>query len=210
MGRMTATPARLLPLDSIATVRGGYAGPEAVTGEPGAGGLRALQARDLSPDGTIAWTSLGWSRPVRDGDRYLINEGDVLLPLRSARPRALVARGVTAGVIAAGQWALITPNAGVAEPDYLAWFLNHPATVARLGRVIQGGTLPFLSLAAIRAFEISAPPLAVQRRIARVSALDERLTLLERQLADARSRLVHVATMNALLHHTDSTDATNV
>lgn len=205
---MTATLPLSVPLDSIATVRGGYAGPDAVSDEPGTGGLRALQARDVAPDGMIAWTTLGWSRPVRDGERYLINEGDVLLPLRSARPRALVARGVAPGVIAAGQWALITPTADVAEPDYLAWFLNHPATVARLGRVIQGGTLPFLSLAAIRAFEIAVPPLAVQRRIARVGALNERLSSLERQMADARTRLVDAATLDALQRHTDFTNTT--
>src|SRR5258705_8665867 len=158
------------PLATIALVRGGYAGPDAVTDEPGPGRLRALQSRDLAGDGTIHWDALGYSRPVRDGERYLVNEGDVLLPLRSVRTRALVARGVSPGIIAAGQWALITPHTGVAESDYLAWFLNHPATAARLSRVVQGGTLPFLSLAAVRAFEIPVPPLETQRRIARIGA----------------------------------------
>ena len=195
------------PLTEISTIRGGYAGPDAVTDDPGPDRLRALQTRDLSIDGSIAWHGLAHSRPVRDGERYLINEGDVLLPLRSARLRALVARGVPSGIIAAGQWALITPQPGVVDPDYLASFLNHPATLARLSRVVQGGTLPFLSLAAIRAFEITVPLLDTQHHIARANALHARVTHLEQQTADARTRLVNAITMHAVLRPAVPTDA---
>jgi restriction endonuclease S subunit len=112
-------------------------------------------------------------------------------------------------VVAVGQWALITPNAGLAEPDYLAWILNHPVTSARLGRVMKGGTLPFLPLSEVRAFAIAVPSLETQRRIVRVDALHARVSLLERELADARTLLVNAATMNALHHAADSVGATH-
>jgi restriction endonuclease S subunit len=112
-------------------------------------------------------------------------------------------------VVAVGQWALITPSVTVLDPDYLAWFLNHPVTAARLGRVMKGGTLPFLPLAEIRAFEVAVPMLAVQRRIVRVDAIHARVSLLERELADARTRLVDAATMNALNHAADPVSATH-
>jgi hypothetical protein len=202
-----------LPLAEIASIRGGLpsveilpAGRDQAT-KPGA--YRVLQSRDLAQDGSVAWTSLPLANAGRNPERFLIYEGDVLLPLRSSRPRALVARGVPEDVMAVGQWALITPNAGVLEPDYLAWFLNHPVTAARLGRVMKGGTLPFLPLADIRAFEISVPALETQRRIVRVDALHARLSLLERELADARTRLVDAATMNALHHAAAPTSATH-
>jgi hypothetical protein len=202
----SAEATRLLPLDAIAVVRGGYAGSDAVTTEPGIGRFRALQSRDIASDGTIDWNSLGYSQPVRDGERYAIGDGDVLFPLRAARPRALVVRGAPANVIAAGQWALITPHASVAESDYLAWFLNHPATAARLSRVFQRGTLPFLSLSSMRGFEISVPPLRTQRRISDVSSLHARLILLERQVADARTRLIDAITMESLHNRATPTD----
>jgi hypothetical protein len=205
--------ARSLPLAELATIRGGLpsadilpAGRDQAT-ETGV--RRALQSRDLAPDGSVAWSSLPLSRAGRNSERFLIYEGDVLLPLRSARPRALVARGVTEDVTAVGQWALITPSVTVLDPDYLAWFLNHPVTAARLGRVMKGGTLPFLPLAEIRAFEVAVPMLAVQRRIVRVDAIHARVSLLERELADARTRLVDAATMNALNHAADPVSATH-
>ena len=205
--------ARSLPLAEISTIRGGL--PSADPVSSGAGGasdkaaLRTLQSRDLAPDGSVVWSSLPLSQAGRNSERFLIYEGDVLLPLRSVRPRALVARGVPPNVIAVGQWALITPDATMAEPDYLAWFLNHPATLARLGKVMKGGTLPFLPLAAIRAFEIAIPPLEVQRRITRVDALHASVAHLERDLADARTSLVNAATMAVLHRSAAPTSATH-
>jgi hypothetical protein len=205
--------ARSLPLADIASVRGGLPSADilpawsTLTTDPGS--YRALQSRDLAPDGSVAWTSLPLANTGRNSERFLIYEGDVLLPLRSSRPRALIARGVLDDVMAVGQWALITPKAGELEPDYLAWFLNHPVTAARLGRVMKGGTLPFLPLAEIRAFEIVVPMLDVQRRIVRLDALHSRVSLLERELADARTLLVNAVTMNALHHAAAPDDATH-
>jgi hypothetical protein len=189
---------RSLRLADIALVRGGYIGPSAVSDAAGPSPLRALQSRDVAADGTVNWGALKHSNPSRDAARYAINDGDVLLALRSAKPHAIVARQVPPGVIAAGQWAVITPRQGVLDPDFTAWFLNHPATAARLNRLVQGGTLPFLSLVAVRDFDIVLPPFEVQRRVSRIAVLHTRLGRLERELADARTRLIDGATISAV------------
>ena len=186
------------PLRTLGTLRSGYVPSAADRGRPGQGTLRALQARDVAPDGSIAWAALSHVDPVRDGDRYVIREGDLLLPLRSARLQAVVARDVPPDVIAAGHWALLTPDPDRADAGYLAWYLNHPATRARLTALMSGGSLIFLPLSAIRDFEIELPPLDLQHRIAHTAALHGHIAELESQLAHARQQLVDTLTMDTL------------
>jgi restriction endonuclease S subunit len=110
---------------------------------------------------------------------------------------SLVARGVPAGIIASGHWAIITPSAGLL-PDYLAWYLAHPATERMLGSRMVGSSLPFVPLSAMRELEIEVPALEVQERIVRVQSLHRRQQELEQQLVQARERFVNAVTRAAL------------
>lgn len=192
---------RRLPLAALGPIRRGYVPPSWGTEKRrqshGAPRL-ALQAGDIAPDGTVAWAALPRVTPAFDASRYQIREGNVLIPLRSARPTAVVARDVPPDVIAMGHWVIVSPEPGVADPDYLAWYINHPTTAARLSGLMQGTNLRFLSISALRDFEVELPPLDLQRRIARVHALAERVAELERQLAAARKQLIHSVTYAAL------------
>lgn len=161
------------------------------------GAWRALQAGDLSPDGSVRWAALRWVIPTGSGERSVIQEGDVLVPLRSARVSSLVARGVPSGTIAVGHWAIITPSAQVLS-DYLAWYLAHPVTERLLGSQVVGSNLPFVPLSAIRELEIEVPALAVQERIVRVQALHRRQQELEQQITQVRERYVNAITQAAL------------
>jgi hypothetical protein len=187
-----------MKLEDLGPLRGGYVASSATLDEPGPGRFGALQAGDITAEGTIDWSTLRYVEPIRDGERYGINEGDVLLPLRSTRIIAVVARNVPPDVIAVGHWAVLSPDPSLAEPEFLAWYLNHPATAPRLGALMRGTKLRFLSLTDLRAFEVELPPVAVQQRIARVHALNERITGLEQELAYARRTLVDSVTMRAL------------
>jgi hypothetical protein len=135
---------------------------------------------------------------MRDWHRYAVREGDVLLPLRSMRLTATVARDVPGDVIALGHWALLSTDAGTLTPDYLAWYLNHPGTAQKIRSLAKGSNLQFLSLSAIRSFQIEAPSVSVQSRIVRVHECHERAKRLEHELSEARQRLIDAATMNAV------------
>jgi hypothetical protein len=191
-------------LKDVASVRGGYVGSSAITIGPGPGGIRALLARDVGAGSSVDWASLGYADPPGGGEQFRIRNGDVLYPLRSARPRAFVARNAPPDVIAAGQWALITPQLDQLRADYLAWFLNHPASAAALERLMQRGTLPFISLVSLRDLEIEVPPLAVQDRIIRVNELHQCVATLENGLAGLRATLIDAATLSALRSATHS------
>lgn len=157
-----------------------------------------LQPSAVRSDGTIAWEEAVAVLPIRGADRYTIREGELLLPLRSQQIQAVIARDVPGRVLATGQWALIAPNARQADTDYLAWYLNHPRTRARLAATMVGTSLQFLTLATVRDFELELPTIDVQQRIGRVAALNAHVGQLERQLASAREKLIDTVTMAAL------------
>lgn len=189
---------RRMPLDQVGNVRGGYVAATATVDRREASSVRALQAADVAADGTIPWDALGFVAASPDGGRYGINQGDVLVPLRSVRTTAIVVQQVPPGVIAVGHWAIISPDPARADPEFLAWYLNHPATAPRLAGLMRGTRLRFLSLTDLRRFEVELPPLPTQRRIARTSALHARVVHLEREQAAARKQLLDAATLAAL------------
>lgn len=203
----------LASLDTLARIRAGYV-PSAADGQQrkahdrtalGLETQAGASAPGLLPsavglDGVIDWGALVETRPVRATERYRIHEGDLLLPLRSQRLQAVVARGVPPGVLAAGHWAILAPDPAHLDVDYLAWYLNHPRTRARLAATMVGTSLQFLTVATVRAFEVELPPLPRQRQIARAAVLTARVGELERRLAAARHRLTDAVAMAAVEH----------
>lgn len=190
--------AQTLALEMVCQVRGGYVSSGSANRMSGATSLRALQPSDLAEDGSVAWDALRSVPEMRDWGRYAIREGDVLLPLRSARLAATVVANVPFDVMAVGHWALLSPDAGLLTPAYLAWYLNHPEIAPKMRSLTKGSNLQFLSLSALRSFELEVPPIAAQRRIARVYACNERLKRLERELSATRQHLIDAATMQAV------------
>jgi hypothetical protein len=185
-------------LGELGVVRGGYVAPGATIDQEDVGNPRALQASDLAADGSIAWAGLRFAQLTGGVERYAIREGDVLLPLRSARINAVVAPAVPFPVAAVGHWALMSVDPHMVDPHYLAWYFNHPATSLRLNALSQGSNLKFISLGALREFEVELPPLRMQHQLARVHALHQRVAQLEERLAYLRRQYIDTLTMNVL------------
>lgn len=187
----------VLQLRRLGEIRSGQGAVAAPAAPDTPGACRALQAGDLAPDGSVAWAALRWVLPTGSWERSRIGEGDVLVPLRSSRVPALVARGVPPRTIAVGHWAIITPGPDLL-PDYLVWYLGHPTTTRRMAELVVGSKLPFLPLSAVRQLEVEMPPLEVQERIVAVHSLHSRLTALESQLSHARGQYLNTITRTAL------------
>jgi hypothetical protein len=164
----------------------------------GASRVLGLQPSAIRPDGTVAWDEAVTVLPVRGPERYLIRDGDLLLPLRSQRMQSVVAREAPDGVLAIGQLALVTPHEDAVDTEYLAWYLNHPRTRRRLVGAMMGSSLQFLTMRSVNEFEVDLPDLATQRTIGRVAALSGRITLLEQRLSSARQQLTDALATAAL------------
>jgi len=184
-------------LRDLGQIRGGHVATSDPADRSTPGAWRALQAGDLQPDGSVEWSRLRWVT-IRSGSTPSeIREEDVLVPLRSTRVAALVARGVPDRTIGVGHWAVITTGPDLI-PDYLAWYLGHPTTARALAGMVVGTKLSFLPLSAVRDLEVEVPPLAVQERIVRVQNLHATISRLETQLATRRSQYLDALTRAAL------------
>lgn len=184
-------------LRDLVKIRGGHVATSDPADRSTPGAWRALQAGDLQPDGSVEWSRLRWVT-IRSGSTPSeIREEDVLVPLRSTRVAALVARGVPDRTIAVGHWAVITTGPDLL-PDYLAWYLGHPTTARALAGMVVGTNISFLPLSAVRDLEVEVPPLDIQERISRVQALHATITRLESQLAATRGRYLEALTRAAL------------
>ena len=83
-------------------------------------------------------------------------------------------------------------------PTYLAWWLNHPQSQAKLTRDLARGTyIPFISAGDLVSFQVALPPLVVQARIAEVDRLRRLERKLGAQLERLNEQLVDVATWMA-------------
>jgi hypothetical protein len=184
-------------LEELGTLRGGYPPRGPVSSIGGPGYVQALQGRDVR-DGEVQWGGVGWIETGPATGKYAVTDGDVVLPLRGESARALVLQQPPPDAVVVGHWMLISPARDRIGPEYLAWYLNHPATSARLSGLMRGTKLLFFSLADLRGLEIDVPPLEVQRQIVRASALNDRVSELERQIALSRQQLVDAVTFQAL------------
>jgi len=167
---------------------------------------------DAQPGGKHVVIQLG---DIRDGaiksDRVIrmnldrarpkdyLARGDILLRSRGASyGAALVAPCPTGTLAAAPLYVLRLETPGV-EAEYVAWYLNRPATQSQLEANARGTHIPTVSMEAFGDLEIILPTLAEQRRI-----LDmERLFREEKELTlrhlEQRAQLVRAAQENILL-----------
>lgn len=195
-----------MTLGALADVRGG----QLSQGDPARASsinttCRSLQVGDLAPDGSVAWQTLRKVVPAGSWKRSVIKDGDVLIPLRSTKITAIVARDVPPQTIALGHWAIITTGPTIL-PEYLAWYLAHPMTARQWRLAEVGSNLAFVPLSAVRELVIDVPASDIQRRIVAVDALHHRLGELEQQLADTRNQYIHQITRAALDRAANSND----
>lgn len=157
---------------------------------PAAGGLRILQARDLSPDGGITWQHLDHCEAKPGSERARLRDGDLLLAVRSADPRAIVVRDPPADVVAGGPFAILRCRPDAIDAAFLFWLLNADGTRQRLRAALRGSAMPFLGIADLKNLELPIPALPTQRAIARVQMLRCRMSVLAARLDRALGQLL--------------------
>ena len=185
-----------VPLGGVARISTGYPFRRTVEAEEG-GDIVLIQIKDVdstegvSKSGTIVLRSEGGKY-----EKHLLQEGDVLFQSRGSRHPVAVVEGGVRGMAATGLL-VIRPDHRRVMPSYLAWWLNHPQSQAKLTGVARGTYIPFISKGELDAFLVALPPLAVQARIVEVDRLRRVEQGLEAQLEQLNQQLVHAATWMA-------------
>jgi restriction endonuclease S subunit len=178
-------------LREVADIWAGYPFRGKVMPEEG-GDVAVIQIKDideatgLTVDDTLKLRSAGGKYA-----KYLLAVGDVLFQARGNRHPVAVVAAPLVGIASQGVHVL-RPRVSSVRPAYLAWYLNHPNTQAKLKDSARGSYIPFIAKGDLDEFSVQIPSLEMQDKIVAVDALNRRvrdleskLELLERQHADA-------------------------
>jgi hypothetical protein len=153
-------------------------------------GVRAIQLRDTAPGGGLYAEGIAQYRLDAVPGRYLARQGDVLFRSRGDRNTATALSNDFDGpAVAVMPLVIIRPHPNTAEPDYLAWFINQPASQRYFDGWAQGGTLRMISISCLAKLEVALPDLSTQRAIAEVNQLADRERQLTHRLAERRHQL---------------------
>lgn len=172
-------------LAKFAQVRTGIAFREAIRHVEGAP-IAVVQAGDIGTDGLINPTELLRVSAVPTQSQLpTLIPGEVLLQSRGQSYRAGVVPPHDGPMVPTASVLVITPNAAV-RPDYLAHYLNDPATQVELRARATGATIANLKKSELEQIEVLVPSLEDQEKIVALGETLRQQSRIEARLAELR------------------------
>ena len=143
------------------------------------GNAYALQMRDLSPSGEVAWngllrTEVDASKPVQ-----WLEAGDVVFVARGARNYAVCLREIPKPTVCSPNFFLVRVKTPALLPEFLAWQINRTPAQRYLASNAEGSDQLSIRRPVLEAMPLAVPPLSQQHLII---ALAEEAVHEERQL----------------------------
>lgn len=182
-------------LQAIADIQIGYTARGRL--EPMAGGVRAIQLRDTTPDGRSAGAPADQFRLDDVPSRYWARSGDIVFRSRGDRNTAtLLGKEFDDPAVVVMPLVIIRPSQSVLA-EYLAWYINEPPAQRHFDKSARGTGIRMIPIADLAGLEIPVPPIDRQRAIAAAAGLAMREFQLAGQLAEKRRQLIATALFGA-------------
>ena len=156
-----------------------------------AGGVLAIQLRDISPDGLVDPERL--TRVQLDGlaDRYFVHAGDVVFRSRGERNTAsALDERLREPALAVLPLMVLRPKRDVVTPEYLAWAINQPPAQRHFDNAARGTNIRMIPRSSLDDLELDVPDIETQRKIVAIDVLAERERELSLTAAEARRKLM--------------------
>lgn len=155
-----------------------------------AGGVLAIQLRDISPDGLIDPERL--TRVQLDGlaDRYFVRAGDVVFRSRGERNTAsALDQRLREPALAVLPLMVLRPKRDVVTPEYLAWAINQTPAQRHFDGAARGTNIRMIPRSSLDDLELDVPDLETQKKIVAIDVLAERERELSLIAAESRRKL---------------------
>ncbi len=158
-----------------------------------AGGVLAIQLRDISPCGLVDPKLLTRVQLGDLADRYFVRTGDVLFRSRGERNTAYaVDERMQEPALAVLPIMVLRPNRDVVTPEYLAWAINQPPAQRYFEVAACGTNIRMIPRSSLEDLELDVPDIRIQRRIVAVDALAERELELSQVAAELRREMMNL------------------
>lgn len=184
-------------LGDVAVISTGYPFRKKVESEE-SGDLVLLQIKDLDvAEGADGSGVIRLNSSTGKYRKYLLKDGDLLFQCRGSRHPVAVVKPGLRGIAASGLHT-IRPDSQQVLPEYVAWWLNHPNSQAKLREdLARGSYIPFVSKSDLAGFQIAVPPLTIQHKIVAIEQLRREERALNDRLMKRKQDLVDGATWAA-------------
>jgi hypothetical protein len=156
-----------------------------------AGGVLAIQLRDISPEGRIDPERLTRVQLEDLADRYFVRAGDVVFRSRGERnTAAALDERLQEPALAVLPLMVLRPNLDVVTPKYLAWAINQPPAQRHFDAAARGTNIRMIPRSSLDDLELDVPDIETQQKIVAVDALAERERALSQLAAETRRQMI--------------------
>lgn len=163
------------------------------------GGLRVIQLKDFENN----YSSIGENCFLVGGEniksKYFLEDGDILFTAKGSNNYALV-YGVIDDIptIASSAMFVLRINRSLADPYYVAWYINQSKSQNYLKTNESGTYVTSISKTTIEGIPITLPTLEVQTKVASVARLHNKKLFLENKITELKNILITNQLLNAL------------
>lgn len=156
-----------------------------------AGGVLAIQLRDISPDGLVDPERLTRVQLGGLAERYFVRAGDVVFRSRGERNTAsALDQRFQEPALAVLPLMVLRPKRDVVTPEYLAWAINQPPAQRHFDSAARGTNIRMIPRSSLDDLELDIPDLETQKKIVAVDALAERERELSLFAAETRRKMM--------------------
>lgn len=153
-------------LSEVATIRKGFKGTRTAFYEletdSADSGYCILTSSDIN-EGSINYESLINIVDGRKYDKYVLNDGDVVLTNKSSKVKIAVVHTEDKKIIATGSMLIITPKKDLLNSIYLKMFFESTKGRRILNKIQKGSITNTLTIEDLEAIYISCPDIEVQK-----------------------------------------------
>lgn len=181
-------------LDQIVTIHSGiYAQPSPE------GNAKYLQGKWFDEYGNLSDVIKPELKLDARLEKHLLYDGDILFAAKGTRNYAVVYRQEWGLAIASSTFMVIKIKENMRhhlDPEYLAWFINHPSTQMKLQDMARGSFIQSITKDNLKEVFVNFPNLETQHAILQVHELYVKKKRLEQRLYELNGQLVEGQLMN--------------
>jgi restriction endonuclease S subunit len=125
---------------------------------------------------------------------HLLEEGDLLFAAKGTSNFCTLYHAETGKAVASSAFFVIRiKDKELLRPNFLCWYLNHPAILALLKSQAVGSTIPSITKRMLEELEFNLPDKETQLRIVEISRLHQQENRLRQSIAEKRDLLLHAS-----------------
>ncbi len=162
------------------------------------GDIVYLQAKHFTENGQLYSSLHPDLKADNVTDKHLLRHGDVLFAAKGTKNFAAWYESKNQPAVASTSFFVIRLTERTILPEFLVWFINHPASQKLLKGKAIGTSIVSISKSVLEELEISIPDLQTQKAILQITQLRNIEKTLMRKIETLREKQIQQQIINAI------------